>query len=170
MSYLSWSTAVEKCLAGPSSSTCLPSALDCLYPNFEFPLWFYSFYEDAYRDQTKYGANKGRTKSVYTKLIHLLTGSTRTKQIVFKMVKSEDETEVVLQNALIGGWKVIICTQPSHVVGLKSISNKWQMVGNAVETLDLLTSRQVFKYLYIKRPYPRGTEKCPNIYLFPCQV
>jgi len=164
-----WSYAVDKGLAGYFSCTCLPSALDCLYDDFDFPIWFYHFYTKAFLDQQSTRPNKTKTKKVFTTMIKLITKSTRLNQISFKTIRNQEESTSVLQNVRLGGFKVILVTKHLHVVGLKSIGeDRWQFVGNAVPTTEPITTAEVFPFIYQRRPFRKNkNHKDPNIYIFP---
>jgi len=167
VSDLSWQEAKEKGLAGSDSCICLPSALDCLYKDVEFPTWFYSYYTDAYLYQARYGANAHRTKVVYQKLITLITGSTRLKQVRFIRAKSPDHTGQILAKARQGGFKIVIVVEKGHVVGLKpTLNGLWIMVGNGLPTNEALTGKQIYRFLYQNKPLKRNVNDS-NIFLFP---
>ena len=83
------------------------------------------------------------------------------------MARSEAETKKILENAKQGGFKIILCTQSLHVVGLEALPNgNWQMVGNGLPTKDELTSEEVFHYLHLSKT-SKKRRKESNIYIFP---
>ena len=159
-----------KGLAGWYSSTCLPAAIDYQSQELEFPLWFYHYYNTAFKEQQRYGPDKTRTITVYQTMLQLMLGNKYLKQVTFKRARNQIDATRILDGARVGGYRIVLVVEALHVVGLQPLPNgRWRMVGNGLPTYQTLTTHEVFPFLYQpkKGKDKRKRKQHFNIYIFP---
>lgn len=156
---------VDKGIAGEDTVTCFIAALDCLLEFVDIPYSVYALYTEAYRQQLRDGPDNRHTRRVIRRTLEETTGSSSLKNFHTKRITSVEELDLVIKNANQGSKKIIIWTDPTHVVGVKRLPDeRYLMVGNSLPCEDELTIEELFSYLYIP---PRSEKKDghSNLYL-----
>jgi hypothetical protein len=141
---------IDQNVTGDLSSTCFPAAAQAISNNHEIsPEVFYNYFE-ALWDQFVEGPNPKRTRETIRDVLETVGGSSY-KGLSIKRAKNVSECKRILDNAKIGGRRVIIYVSRSSTVGLRPVSGGWRMVGlrTPVPSDQVLTSSKVFEYLYV---------------------
>ncbi len=163
MTEQNWQVMVSKGIAGDGTVTCFVAALDCLLQSADIPYRIYDEYRDAYLHQKEHGVDNRHTRQTIRKVLQKSLGSTSLKNLRTKRVSTPGELLHTISNANQGGKKIIIWTEPTHVVGIKILSEGLcRMVGNSLPCEDELTLDDLFEFLYLP---PRSDKDQSNVYL-----
>ncbi len=147
-----WGNCLKDQCFWPDSPVCMPAALDRVSQQASVSGETYIRYEDTYWTQIDSGVNPRATRRSFQDVLFDIAGTQRLKSVGLRRSTQPDKTTRILQNARMGGFRVLIYTQEGHVVGIMPHETGGWTIEDSTQPIDLdplvYNSAEIHEILY----------------------